>query len=267
MKKISIILAVISLIGFSMKGEERLDSASAAYMAGDYPTSIRIYSDIAKTVGVSAPLLANLGNAYVKSGDLGNGLLCFERSLRLDPSDKAVKGNIRYINSKVEDNNRADAKGKKVSVTPEDKGFLYNLRNYIVYRHTSDFWSSWAAALFILSCVCWAAYIFLSEVLIRKVGFFGGIICLGITLVLLVFSFWAAKGAQTSGSGVITGYKVTLLHEPYANAKASSNPLNRGTKLDILDEENTGEGKGKWYKVRLNSDYVGWIRSSDFEII
>lgn len=268
MKALYILIITLLLTTLGANAEEsHLDSAASAYKNGDYSRAINIYSEIADKHGVSAPLLANLGSAYVKSGDLGKGRLYYERSLRLDPSNSVVKGNIRYIASKVEDNNKADASGKKVSVTPEDKGFFHNVKNYIVFRHTADLWGTWAAVFFILSCCCWAGYIFLSEVLLRKVGFFGGLICLGISLVLIIFSFWSAKEARTAGSGIITGYKVSLVSEPYVNSKVSSNPLNRGTKLDVLDTETTSDGKDKWYKVRLNSDYVGWVRSDDFEII
>ena len=63
------------------------------------------------------------------------------------------------------------------------------------------------------------------------------------------------------------GYKVALLTEPFSTAKQSSIPLERGTKLDVIDIERGKDEKPEWYKVRLNSDIIGWIPASEFEVI
>ena len=55
--------------------------------------------------------------------------------------------------------------------------------------------------------------------------------------------------------------------EPFSSAKAVGTPLERGTPLDILESENSQDGTIEWYKVRLNSEFAGWIQASDFEVI
>ena len=255
------------LVSFSSFAADSLEEAAKAYESGDYAKSISLYESVIKEKGISAPLLSNLGNAYVKSGDYGRAMVCYERSLLIDPSNKEVRGNVAYVTSKVEDANKADAKGAKISVVPESKAFFSNLKDFIVYRHTSDTWAIWAALFFVLMCACISLYFFMDRVIVRKIGFFGGFISFGLSAIFLIFSFMGASAIEKREKGVIVAYKVNLLSEPLTSSKSNPNTLNRGTLVDILAEEEDGSGTGKWYKIRLNSDYVGWIKSPDLEVI
>lgn len=267
------LIVLISIVLFSLAlnidchAESTLESAEAAYKKGDYSTSASIYDSIIKEKGVSSALLANAGNAYMKCGDYGKALLYYERSLRLNPSDNDVKANISYINAKVQDNNRADAKGKKVSVSPDEKGFFKGLRDRIITNHTSNTWAVWGVIFFILFCSCLVIYITLKNVLLRKIGFFGGLFSIFLCILMIISASMSQSYQLSESRGVITGYKINLLTEPISNAKANSPTLNRGTLMDIIGEETGSDGKTTWYKVRLNSDYVGWIKSTDFEVI
>ena len=263
------IIGVFSLLLSTVLGlsASPVEEAADAYEKGDYNRSIEIYEQIAKDKGVSSSLLSNLGNAYVKAGDYGHAMLCYERALRIDPSDKEVKGNIAYLIGKIEDNNKAEAKGKKVSVIPDDKPFFTDVRRYIAFSHTSDTWALWAGILFVITCVCAAVYIFTSNVLLRKIGFFGGFVALGISVLTLIFALVSASDRNKSLEGVITAYKINLYSDPSLSSKQGINPLTRGTVLDIIDEETDENTSQKWFKVRLNSDYAGWINYSDFEVI
>lgn len=267
MIKNAVIFLIVFLSALSVGAESRIDSAAVAYTEGKFLEAVDLYRSVEDSEGTSASLLANMGNAYVRAGDYGRAMICYERSLRLDPSDKNVRNNRAYVVSKVEDANKAEAKGKKVSVAPDESTFFASLKHYITYSHTSDTWALWAGVSFLLFCVCVALYVFTSEVIVRKIGFFGGIAMIAVSIVFLIFSFSSAKACETHNEGVITGYKVSLLSEPYTNAKTTGTPLTRGTLLDILETESGSDGKAQWYKVWLNSDFAGWIQAVDFEVI
>ena len=247
--------------------DQMLAEADSAYSAGEYSEAVRIYGDVAAKQGTSAPLLVNLGNAYVKAGDLGRGRLAFERALRENPGEKEARNNIEYIETRVSDNNRAEAKGSKVSVSPESESFFSMVKTYITRSHTSDTWAWWGASFFILAIACLALYLFSSEVMLRKIGFFGGIGAGVLCVIAMVCAFSAASALENNDEGVITAYKVNLLDSPDENGKKSKYPLTRGTLMKVLDEERDDAGKVVWYKVRLNSDIVGWIRPGDFETV
>lgn len=267
MKMKYFLIIYMLLAGILSVAASPLDEAVAAYDNGDYAHSIDLYDTVIKEKGESAPLLYNLGNAYVKAGDYGNAMLCYKRALNLDPSDKELKENIAYLASKVTDNNKAEAKGKKISVVRADKPFFSDVRNYIVYSHLPDTWALWAGISFLLASICFAVYIFTTVVILRKIGFFGGFIALGVSFITLCFALVSVSDRRNPKEGVVTAYKVNLLTEPDKGAKSNPISLTRGTVLDINDEDIEEGSKEKWYKVKLNSDFSGWIKASDFEII
>ncbi|MDE5868719.1 MAG: tetratricopeptide repeat protein [Muribaculaceae bacterium] len=275
MKFRNLILFCSFLLGLLSASAGSIEEAEKSYLDGDYKKSIEIYNGLIKSKGVSANLLFNLGNAYVKEGDYGQAMLCYLRSYRLNPSDKELKNNISYLNSKIEDNNKAEAKGKKISVTPEDKPFFSDLKDFIVYSHGADTWAIWSGILFVITMVFAALYIFTSNVPLRKTGFFGGFITLGLSVITLVFALISASDREKPSQGVVVAYKVNLHQAPSVDSKTISNPLTRGTVMDIVeftpqdksDESESENEKAEWYKVRLNSDYTGWLQASDFEVI
>lgn len=264
-----IIALLISLFPgiLSARNVATLDEAEKAYEAGEYSKAATIYKEIADSVGVSAELYANMGNAYAKAGDYGHAFLYYERSLYLNPSDKEVRNNRAYIVSKIEDGNKANAKGKKISVTPDEPSFFSKVGEYIKHSHTSNTWAIWGGICFILLCGCIALYFFRREVIVRKIGFFGGFGFAALTIIFLWFAFASARACMEHNQGVIMGYKVVLLSEPFTTAKSSSIPLERGTRLDVIEVETDKDEKPEWYKVRLNSDIIGWIPASEFEVI
>lgn len=244
--------------------QKLIDLADKAYEVGNYTESIKIYDNIATQAGTSSALMVNMGNAYLRAGDLGYARVCYQRALKLNPSDKEARHNINYIENKVLEANKADTGGKNISVAPESRPFVTRLRDRIVKGNSSNMWATVAGVFFVITIACVALYIFMQNVLLRKVGFFGGIICGAVCIMTLCFAFWSASANSRQDQGVVTGYKIVLHSEPFVTSKPSSLPLNRGTLLEIMQRDLDDDS---WYKVRLNSDYVGWINTDDFEVI
>lgn len=241
---------------------QTLSQADVAYSGGEYAKAVELYNKVLASDGQSSELYYNLGNAYARGGDYGNAMASYLRSLRLDPSNSQTKNNIDYIDAKVADTNRAELKGKKLSLDRDSSSFFTSIRDFIARDHLSDTWAIWAAVSFVLFVICVAIYIFTRQVAARKIGFFGGFIFLGISAITLVFAFMAAS--YTSHEGVIAAPKVKLLSEASPSSKENPVNLTRGTRMMILDTFPAGADHPKWYKVRLNSDFVGWISANDF---
>lgn len=265
-RTIGIIVVFLLTIGASY-AQSPLSLAEKEYKVGNYKATIEIYEHLLNERGGSTALYTNLGNAYTKIGDYGKAVVAYERALQMDPSSKIVNNNLLYLRSRIEDNNKADAKEKKLSVMPEEPSFFSNLKKTIIYSHSSNTWAIVAAGSFILCCICIALYLFRQEVIIRKIGFFIGIILFILSSSFLSFAYSVKESVNRKDYGVIVGFKVSLLEEPYNSSKIVSSPLNKGTKLAILSQDTANGTNERWYKVRLNSDYVGWIKGSELEII
>lgn len=240
-----------------------VSEADSAYNRGDFADAVKLYSEICDKDGISSELLFNLGNAYSRGGDYGHALVSYMRARRLDPSNQKVNQNIEYIKYKVSEANKSELRGKKYSLDSEPVPFFSSVRNRIAADHSSDLWAAWSAVMFILFILALSAYVFTSDVLVRKIGFFGGIACLAVSLILMIFSFMAAS--YKSDEGVIVVPKVKLHTEASLASKESPVALTRGTCMKILDTYPADGNTPQWYKVKLNSDFIGWIQSSDFE--
>lgn len=259
-RSILILMAVLSC-AFGVRAAS-VQKADSAYTAGDYAVAVSEYQKVADKDGTSAELLYNLGNSYARGGDYGNAMVSYLRALRLDPSDSRVRNNISYIEQKITETNHAELKGKKLSVEPDSPSFFTSVRNYIARDHLSDTWAVWSAVTFILCVVCVALYIFTRNVTVRKIGFFGAFVFLGISVITITFAFMAAS--YRSGEGVVVAPKVRLLSEASSSSKAMDVNLTRGTRMTVLDTYPAGVDHPEWYKVRLNGDFVGWISGTDF---
>ena len=269
----SVIRFLLLIFGFgvldsTMKAAPTVSEADSAYLAEDFPLAIEIYNEIAEQQGVSAPLLFNLGNAYLQNGDYGNAMLCYQRAKKIEPGNKKINNNLKSLSGKIEDANKAEQKGKRKNVTEDTPNFFQSVHASVAQNTSSNSWAAWAAGSFLVFCLSVCLYLFNSAVVMRKAGFFGGIILLGISMVCLVCSFTAAAETLNREYGVILAYKAALQTEPTkTESEKNEGVLTRGTKVRIISEETDADGNVTWFKVRLNSDYIGWVPAKDMEVI
>lgn len=261
-------LIFYTLLSFSaFAGVSPAAMADSLYMQGEYAKAAEAYSAIAQVDGDSPELLFNLANSYAQIGDLGSAILYYSRANRLAPTNKEIKNNLNYFASKVEDSNRAELRGKKTSVAPDHSTFFQSVNRFICAEFPRNMWAYIAVVSFLLLIAQIAIYLFCSDVRLRKFGFFGGIGSFFVSLICVIFSFMSASYYDSGDKAVLMAYKTELLLEPSSDSKAASNLLCQGTRLDIIAEETDIEGRPTWYKVRLNSDFEGWVRASDIAII
>ena len=69
---------------------------NALYRAGEFAAARQRYLAAVKTGVRDVRLFYNLGNACFKSERLGEAVLWYERSLRLEPRDEDVLANLRF---------------------------------------------------------------------------------------------------------------------------------------------------------------------------
>ena len=246
--------------------ENYLQEADSAYMSEDYNGAIDSYKKALESGCVSSELYYNLGNAYYKTDDYGNSVVCYNRALKLDPSNNSAKNNLILLRSKVDDLNISELKGKTGNVVVDKPAFFEKIYNSISKDVHSDTWAIWSVIIFLLMLSCIAIYVFVKDVTIRKIGFFGGIVMAIVTIILLVFSFMSADYFKSQNRVVITTFSIPLKSESKENSEDISIPFHKGTEFDVLEKFEDVNNE-IWYKVRLNNDEAGWINQKDIEII
>lgn len=244
-----------------------LNKALGLYDESNYAHALDIFLEMERENGSSSELLYDIGQCYACLGNYGEAMLAYQRALLLNPSNSDIRNNIKYVESKVEEANKAEMKGKKYSLQAESPSFFISVKRFITGRFLSNTWAWWAASIFIIGLCCIALYVYSTNVILKKIGFFGGIPLIGLSLLLIIFALTGASASMDSDKGVITEYKVSLRTESDNNSKVSAPPLTQGTILEIMEKKKNEDSDDIWYKVRLNSDYAGWITGSAFKEI
>ena len=262
----SLLLSLICFASFA-NSTPSTEMAESLYQKGEFKQAAEAYLAIVKIDGNSPELLFNLANSYAQAGDYGNAMLYYSRANRLDPSNKEIQNNLNYFASKIEDSNRAELRGKKISVVPDHETFFQSVNRHICGEVAPNVWAVFAVVLFLLVLGAVAVYLFCNDVRLRKAGFFGGIVMFFACVMFVIFAFMSASYYDSHDRAVLMAYKIELLIEPSSDSKPASNQLCQGTRFEIVAEETDVQGQPTWYKVRLNSDIEGWIRSSDISII
>ena len=129
-----LILFIFSVIPGIVRGANVAD-ADSAYNAKEYAKAISIYNELIEENGTSAPVLFNLGSAYYQAGDYGQAMLNYLRARRLDPGNEEINANLRYLQSRVEDANKAEQKGKHLKAGTDEPSFFS--RYMPLWRKTS----------------------------------------------------------------------------------------------------------------------------------
>lgn len=265
-KKIYILLLITLTIVINTSASDFLIKADSAYKAADYKTAIELYERTIKEKNATSELYYNLGNAYYKDDNFGKAIVCYSRSLKYDPSNKHAKNNIEFIRSKVADLNSTALKGEKIDIMADEPTFFEKIYNAICKDIHSDVWAIWSAITFILLIITISLYVFVNNVLIRKIGFFGGIFMIVLTMILLLFSFMSAREYEKQDKGVIISFSSPLKSEAKESSEEVTIPFHRGTEFDII-EEYLDVNNEKWYKIRINKNIAGWINQKDIEVI
>ena len=110
------------------------------------------------------------------------------------------------------------------------------------------------------------AYIFMSNVAIRKIGFFGG----GIVLVVMLFTLWFAfatrNHAVNSKYAIVVVPSSTLSTSPRLPKDKTEEAflLNEGFKVEVVDSV---KSEMLWYDVKTSDQHRAWIKAGDVKII
>jgi tetratricopeptide (TPR) repeat protein len=226
-----------------------LAAASAAYDAGRYTDAIAAYEQAATTLGTSAALNYNLGNAYYKAKQYARAILHYERALLQDPSDADAAANLELARANTVDKIEAI---ESVIFTQ----WSHALRDCL----STDAWAWTSIVLFLLFIVGLFIYFFLHVPRLRRLGFFGGILCLVLSLVAMGYARQQAEQLLVRDHAIVMAPTVTVRSSP-ADSGTQLFTLHEGTKVAIRST------LGAWMEIQLADGNVGWIPAADLEVI
>ena len=256
MKQVIITILFVLLALPALADNANIDKANQAYKQELYNEALKLYLQEAEQTGVSSALYCNIGDTYYRLKDNVHAVLYYERALLLDPSNSDARFNLEFVRGKMQ--------------LPDDAGdsWFSNWVDQTVSRLSSNAWAIIAIITFLLFLAGVAAYMFVDNVLVRKVGFFGGAVMLVLSILANLAAFHVYHKATDGNGAIIMPETVTLSTAPRAprDKKEEAFELQQGTRVEILDSI-VDKTSGKWLQVTTAGGHKAWLNATDIEVI
>lgn len=246
-----ILLLTLIIGSLTVKSEVLLEfnKANELYGKGKYEDAIKEYQKIINSDNLSTDVYFNLGNCYYKIDNIPNAILHYEKALKLKPDNEDALFNLAMANKLTVD---------KIDRLPEL--FIGNSWRNLVTSRTVENWAYYAIGLIFLSLLFFVSYLLMSQVMIKKVGFYAGLFFLGLSMFTFLMASQHSSIVKQSTEAIIFASTITIQSEPNENAKKLFT-LHEGTKVKLLDASND------WSKIKLPNGNVGWVKSEEIKNI
>ena len=243
-----LLLAMICFGGTSAKAVTK-NNADTEYQKGNYQQAIRDYEEILKN-GESAEIYFNLGNAYYRTDNITKAVLNYERARLLSPGDDDINFNLQFARSKTID-----------KITPESEMFFVTWYKSLVNFTSVDNWAKTGILCIVMALPLVLLYLFGPQLMLRKIGFFGGLAFFVIFLLSNLFAFQQKQALDNRTGAIIISPSVNIKKTPAKNS-ADQFVLHEGTRVDIIDK-----GMTDWRCIRVGDGREGWIETKAIEEI
>ena len=244
-----IIMAFALIFPLGGKAQEQpetwFERANSSYNAGSYDTAVMLYEKVRQAELESVALYYNMGNAYYKMREYPMAIWCYEKALKLDPSNEDARNNLAIANLAIVD---------KIDPLPQSfivKGWQ-GMRSWLSSNHWA--WCSIVAFALLLACI----YLFLRSrrVATRKFGFFAGLLMLVVFALSAVFAYQLKQAAENQDQAIVMAPTVSAKSSPH-DTGMDLFVLHEGSKVTILE---TVDG---WNKIRIANGSAGWLKAED----
>lgn len=215
------------------------ENAVALYQKGNFGEAAGEFARYAAAGSESAAVYYNLGNSWLKAGDLGKAVWAYERAYLLDPRDE----DIRF--------NRSLAKAAAGEPPVQDAGILGPVQRLLDYVRTSEI----ELALQILT-VLLALWMLAFAYARSWRALFGTLFWITVLVSTLVWgAAWLRWNDVRYPAAVVQEKEVFVRYGP-AESNSRARQLKAGASLRIEKQS------GDWYLVRLAGGQAGWIPKS-----
>lgn len=251
--------ASIAVLLFAMPA---FDAAAAEYPDSLWNAGVQAYSnaryqDAANTwntlvnLGIeNDQLYYNLGNAYFKMDENARAILCYERALKLNPSNDDAAYNLEFARAGIQD---------QIVEIPD-----FFLKRWVDALSSLLSSNAWVGLAFVLLVLCLAMVLLFLLARSRAANRTGFVVAI-VSLLLSVSCFLLASRQKSnylrSDSAVVMTPVCTVKSAPSGDNAKDLFVLHEGTKVKILDTVD------RWLNIELADGRQGWMLSSDLELI
>ncbi len=219
---------------------EAFVNASAAYEAGRFRDAIDLYRRLQDDGFENGHLHYNLGNAYLRNGELGQAVASFRRSLSFLPRDQDARANLQFARKSAQD-----------AIAPPEPGAVART---LFFWHHSLSRSELATLVVVLNLALWAVLVLR---IYRRASETLRWIFIALLLALLTTgASLAVRHLRPQRVAVIVPQEVDVRSGTNANALVLFK-LHAGTEVRVVDRRDQAlrivlpeAGRGGWIETR-----------------
>ncbi len=225
---------------------ELFEQGNTDYEEGRFEDAAAAYRQILQ-YGLEDPRVHyNLGNALFKAGRLGSAILHYERTLRLDPTDREARQNLEFARGLILDR----------VAEPEIPYPLRIARDWLDRRSTGA-----TAAVFLvvyLAAAGLAGALPLTRSTGRRRVLAYGAIAAGLVAALSGAALYYKTSQASSEHAIVLGERLDVRSGP-AEDNTVLFTVHEGTRVEIRNR------LGDWYQISLPNALSGWVPAADVE--
>lgn len=251
MKNLVVLIFLFLALGFVSKADSKdlFEKGNQFYEAEKYPEALDAYRGLLSQGFDGFNLQFNIGNTYYKMKEIPKAILHYEKALKIEPSNKDVQHNLKLAYAKTTD---------KIEPT---KDLIFNrMWQNTINLFNANSWSWIAVMALFLSFLFFLIYLFVTNLSLRRWGFFSGLSIFIISMLCLFFAYQQNNYTNSSKSAIIFTPTVSIKSAP-GNGGSVLFVLHEGTKVKLL------ESSDEWQNVEIPNGNKGWVKASDLEEI
>ncbi len=250
-KIIILILFLIPVIIYANKDNtiELFNQGNEKYKKGQYQDAIKFYESILLKNIKNGYVYFNLGNAYFKANHPGKAILNYERAKIYYPSDKDIKFNLKFANSKKID------RIQEIEYNPFTKIILFI---YNIFSVNTLFFLTYLTLLILIASLIfkWFYKNTSGQIINQKIFNYLRIIFI-LFLFILIIKVHQIKSTEKA---IILSSQIKVKSGP-SEDYTDIFTLHEGTKVKIRKENDT------WTLIILPNGFSGWIKKDNLEKI
>ncbi len=248
-KYLIVLLVVVPLCALAQEPSALFSKAKNAYDQGNYSEAIQDYQQILRQGIESAALHFNLGNAYFKSGEIGEAILHYEKAAKLAPRDQDIKYNLKIARARIQD-----------QINPPPMSFIMKVYNGIKYWLSLNELAWTTVFLFLITSLFFAGWWLISSDRLNRVA--RGLFIIGIILLLLSTPLLISRSleAHQEKYGVVLVPKLKVYSGPQT-ITTEVFVIHEGTKVQVEREQD------HWFKIQLIDGKEGWVQAKSIGVI
>ena len=225
------------------------DRANHAYTNGNYEEAAGGYDSLLNAGYEGAKLYYNLGNAYFKTGRIGQAVLNYNKALLRAPGNEDIRYNLEIARSHTVD---------RIEEVPQF--FLKRWLEHLRMALGSNGWAVVSLIAFGTMLACVLLYLLAGRLVLKKTGFYLGIVLMACFAASVVFASRQRSLRLRPSEAVVMDSAVPVKSSPDGSSKDIF-VLHEGTQVRVTDEVK------EWREVMIADGNKGWVRASAIALI